>query len=172
LLADCTNRIGPRGADRDRLYAVADQPPGSFSQIQGDTPISWLLFLFAIRGAALGLTVQTTFATALLGGCRARCLPPWLGARLLNSTRFCGAIDRAWRCWRRCWRVGFRRTTKDFAQQAQEQEITSTNPAPFGLCETPGVPADQNVPAGVPDAARPQALQSIQQACTEYLFGF
>ena len=42
----------------------------------------------------------------------------------------------------------------------------------FGVCETPGVPADQNVPPGVPPAARAQALQGVQQACRENLVGF
>ena len=62
--------------------------------------------------------------------------------------------------------------TQAFAQQAQEQQISAGNHQPFGLCETPGVPPDQNVPAGVPPAARPQAQQQIQRACGEYLLGF
>lgn len=35
------------------------------SEIRGDTSIAWILFLLALRGIALGLTVQTTFVTAL-----------------------------------------------------------------------------------------------------------
>lgn len=35
------------------------------SQLTIDTPISWLAFLLALRGLALGLTVQTTMVTAL-----------------------------------------------------------------------------------------------------------
>jgi len=35
------------------------------SQIQADTSIGWILFLLALRGLALGLTVQTTMVTAL-----------------------------------------------------------------------------------------------------------
>jgi EmrB/QacA subfamily drug resistance transporter len=35
------------------------------SQIRADTPISWILVLLALRGIALGLTVQTTLVTAL-----------------------------------------------------------------------------------------------------------
>lgn len=35
------------------------------SLIQGDTPIGWILFLLALRGISLGLTVQTTMVTAL-----------------------------------------------------------------------------------------------------------
>jgi DHA2 family multidrug resistance protein len=35
------------------------------SQIRADTPLNWILLLLALRGLALGLTVQTTLVTAL-----------------------------------------------------------------------------------------------------------
>jgi DHA2 family multidrug resistance protein len=35
------------------------------SQIRADTPLNWILVLLALRGLALGLTVQTTLVTAL-----------------------------------------------------------------------------------------------------------
>ncbi|HEY3343617.1 MAG TPA: MDR family MFS transporter [Anaerolineaceae bacterium] len=35
------------------------------SQIQADTPISWIMALLALRGLAFGATIQTTFVTAL-----------------------------------------------------------------------------------------------------------
>ncbi len=35
------------------------------SLLKADTPISWIIVLLALRGIALGLTVQTTFVTAL-----------------------------------------------------------------------------------------------------------
>ena len=35
------------------------------SQLKADTPIAWIMFLLALRGLALGATVQTTFVTAL-----------------------------------------------------------------------------------------------------------
>ena len=35
------------------------------SQIRGDTPISWIMLLLALRGLAFGATIQTTFVTAL-----------------------------------------------------------------------------------------------------------
>ena len=35
------------------------------SQIKADTSINWIMFLLALRGLALGSTVQTTFVTAL-----------------------------------------------------------------------------------------------------------
>ncbi len=35
------------------------------SQIQANTSMSWIMFLLALRGLAFGLTIQTTFVTAL-----------------------------------------------------------------------------------------------------------
>lgn len=35
------------------------------SRLEADTPISWIAFLLLLRGFALGMTVQTTFVTAL-----------------------------------------------------------------------------------------------------------
>lgn len=54
------------------------------AQIQVDTPLSWLIVLLAIRGLALGLTIQTTFTAAL------STIPVTQvsrGSGLINSTR-------------------------------------------------------------------------------------
>jgi len=54
------------------------------SQIQANTPISWILFLLALRGLAFGATIQTTFVTAL----SAVPLPVIAhGSSLTNATR-------------------------------------------------------------------------------------
>ncbi|HVN53937.1 MAG TPA: DHA2 family efflux MFS transporter permease subunit [Anaerolineaceae bacterium] len=58
------DRIGPRvilGVSFILLIVNTWQ----LSQIQADTPVSWIIFLLALRGLALGGTVQTTFVTAL-----------------------------------------------------------------------------------------------------------
>jgi EmrB/QacA subfamily drug resistance transporter len=55
------------------------------SLIQADTPVQWILFLLTLRGIALGLTVQTTFVTALSVVPRSD-LPR--GSSLTNATRF------------------------------------------------------------------------------------
>ncbi|MGH7501678.1 MAG: MDR family MFS transporter [Longimicrobiales bacterium] len=55
-----------------------------FSLLDANTPIPWVMTLLAIRGAALGLTVQTTFVAALsvvAGPALAR------GTSLVNATR-------------------------------------------------------------------------------------
>jgi MFS family permease len=138
------------------------------SQIQASTPIGWILFLLALRGAALGFTVQTTFATALAAVPR-RALAR--GSSLINSTRFVvqsiGVAVLA-----TVLASSLSTDTKAFAQQAQEQQVNASTREPFGLCETPGIPPDQNVPPGVPAFARAQARQSIQKSCGEYLLGF
>jgi DHA2 family multidrug resistance protein len=138
------------------------------SQIQATTPIGWILFLLALRGAALGFTVQTTFATALAAVPR-RALAR--GSSLINSTRFVvqsmGVAVLA-----TVLASSLSTDTKAFAQQAQEQQVNASTREPFGLCETPGIPIDQNVPPGVPAFARSQARQSIEKACGEYLLGF
>ena len=137
------------------------------SQIQADTPISTLLMLLALRGAALGLTVQTTFATALAAVPR-RALAR--GSSLINGTRFVvqalGVAVLA-----TILASALSPEVKAQSQQGREQ-AAQTAAQPFGLCETPGVPADQNVPPGVPAFARAQALQGVQQACRENLIGF
>ena len=54
------------------------------SQIRADTPISWIMFLLALRGLAFGGTIQTTFVTAL----SAVPLPEIAqGSSLTNATR-------------------------------------------------------------------------------------
>jgi len=138
------------------------------AQIEATTPISWIMFLLALRGAALGFTIQTTFATALAAVPR-----PALarGSSLINGTRFViqsiGVAVLA-----TVLASSLSTGTKVFSQQAQERQISVGKQAPFGLCETPGVPDDQNVPAGVPAAVRPYVQQQIKQACGEYLLGF
>jgi len=141
------------------------------SQIQGDTPIGWLLFLFALRGAALGLTVQTTFATAL-GSVPRSALAR--GSSLINGTRFV-VQSIAVALLATVLASALSPAIKGLQSQFQEQAGPAAQAGaaqPFGLCETPGVPADQNVPAGVPAAARPQVRPVIEQACAEYLSGF
>jgi DHA2 family multidrug resistance protein len=138
------------------------------AQLRGDTPISWLLFLLALRGAALGLTVQTTFATALSAVPR-RLLAR--GSSLINGTRFVvqsiGVAILA-----TVLASALSQQTQQLQSQFQESGARQAVSQQFGICETPGVPASQNVPPGVPPVAQAQAKQAIGQACGEYLSGF
>jgi hypothetical protein len=114
------------------------------------------------------MTVQTTVATAL-GAVPRSALAR--GSSLINGTRFVvqsiGVAVLA-----TVLASTLSPQVRDLQRQFQEQTGPQTAAQRFGLCETPGVPADQNVPPGVPAAARPQAQQQIQTACREYLDGF
>ncbi|MBK9714122.1 MAG: DHA2 family efflux MFS transporter permease subunit [Kouleothrix sp.] len=141
------------------------------AHLQGDTPIGWILFLLALRGAALGLTIQTTFATALSAVPRSALAR---GSSLINGTRFVvqsiGVAVLA-TVLSSSLSPEVKGLQNQFQQQAsQPGAVVATKP--FGVCETPGVPADQNVPPGVPAIAQAQAKQSIDRACSEYLVGF
>jgi DHA2 family multidrug resistance protein len=77
------DKIGPRPL-LVAGFAILMVNTWQFSQIQADTSIYWISFLLALRGMALGLTVQTTFVTALSVVNR-RDLAR--GSSLINSTR-------------------------------------------------------------------------------------
>jgi EmrB/QacA subfamily drug resistance transporter len=162
------DKIGPRMLVLTGFTLLAINT-WQLSQITATTPISWLLFLLALRGAALGMTVQTTFATALAAVPRPL-LPR--GSSLINGSRFLvqsiGVAILA-----TVLASALSPQVQQFQQQFQEQTVGHVGAAQhFGICETPGVPADQNVPPGVPAANRPQVQQQIQTACSEYLAGF
>jgi DHA2 family multidrug resistance protein len=162
------DRIGPRALVVAGFILLSFNTC-QLSQIEATTPIAWLLFLLALRGAALGLTIQTTFATALAAVPRPL-LPR--GSSLINGSRFLvqsiGVAILA-----TVLASALSPQVKDLQRQFQEETGSQAVASqPFGLCETPGVPADQNVPPGVPAAVRPQAQQQIQTACGEYLNGF
>lgn len=144
------------------------------AKIEALTPISTIMWLLALRGLSLGLIVQTTFTTALSAVPR-DLLPR--GSSLINGTRFVvqsiGVAVLA-----TVLASGLSQATKDFQQQAQtqaQQQASSGKAEQFGLCETPGVPADQNIPSavkGLPAPVQTQVKSSIQQACQENLVGF
>ncbi len=130
------------------------------SKIQGNTSISYIFFLLALRGLAVGLTLQTSFVSAL-SSIPLNQLPR--GSSLINSTRFVvqavavatlatifsSAIPAAMR-----------------AQMDKVQDVQLS--AQFGLCETPGVQAENNVPPGASLALAPV----IRQACDASMRGF
>lgn len=148
------------------------------AHLQGTTSISFILFLLALRGLALGMTVQTTFTTAL-GSVPLQLLPR--GSSLANSTRF--AVQAI--------AVALLATVvtstlspqvQALQQQAQAQEGPS-NTASFGVCETPNVATQDNIPPDaaaklkeMPAASATQAKQKIragvQAACDENIAGF
>lgn len=145
------------------------------SLIEATTPISWLVFLLALRGVALGMTVQTTFATALAS------VPPRLlprGSSLINSTRFVvqslGVAVLA-----TILTSGVSAEVRDQQKQFQEQTPQAVT-QPFGLCETPGVAEADNIPPAVasrfpgeiPAVVKTEIRKGIATACQQNLFGF
>lgn len=146
------------------------------AQLQGDTPLSNIMWLLALRGVALGLTVQTTFATALSSA------PPPKIARassLVNGTRFVvqsiGVAILA-----TVLTSSLSTEVKQLQNQAQE---STTAQVAFGICETPGVASADNIPAAAAQslqgmdatmaaAAKTQIRAQIQQACDENVLGF
>ncbi|MEA4908704.1 MAG: multidrug efflux MFS transporter [Chloroflexi bacterium] len=143
--------------------------------IQGDTPVSWILFLLALRGVALGLTVQTTLVTALS-------VVPWddlaRGSSLSNATRFViqsiGVAVLA-----TVLASTLSPEVKTLQSQIEVREPGMAQPA--GICEIAAAPAAVSAVslhsgglayagAGPLLAARPQGI--IEQACEENIAGF
>jgi hypothetical protein len=65
----------------------------------------------------------------------------------------------------------------------QESQTTASASARFGVCETPGVSAEQNLPPGVDasltslsksmaEAAKTRILSTLQSACAQSIKGF
>ncbi|MCX6044882.1 MAG: DHA2 family efflux MFS transporter permease subunit [Chloroflexi bacterium] len=148
------------------------------AHLQGTTSISFILFLLALRGLALGMTVQTTFTTAL-GSVPLQLLPR--GSSLANSTRFViQAIAVALLA--TVVTSTLSPQVQALQQQAQEQ-VGPSNAAAFGVCETPGVAPEDNIPAAASAqlktmpaanqaAAKAKITSGIQTACTENINGF
>ena len=147
------------------------------AQIRGDTAISYIVFLLALRGLAVGLTLQTTFTTSL-SSIPLNMLPR--GSSLLNSTRFVvQAISVA-----ALATVLTSTLSADVkAQQDQAQETLTVSTTRFGICETPGVKPEDNLPPGAAasltalsastaQAAKTKILSGLQRACDESMRGF
>lgn len=145
--------------------------------LQATTPIWYIVFLLALRGLAIGLTLQTSYVTAL-SSVHLDILPR--GSSLLNSTRFVvQAISVATLA---TILVGF--LSPDVkAQQAQMQDSQIAVTTRFGVCETPGVPVQDNLPPGMvaswsslppqtAAAAKARTLASLKLACEQTMQGF
>jgi DHA2 family multidrug resistance protein len=153
------DKIGPR-MNLIVGFAILCINTWQLSKIEGNTPISYIFFLLALRGLAVGLTLQTSFVSAL-SSIPLNLLPR--GSSLINSTRFVvqavavatlatifsSAIPAAMR-----------------TQMDQMQDVQLS--APFGVCETPGIKAENNVPPGASLALAPV----IKQACNVSMNGF
>ena len=145
--------------------------------LQANTPISYIVFLLALRGLAIGLTLQTSYVTAM-SAIPLEQLPR--GASLLNSTRFVvQAISVATLA---TILVGFL-SPQIKAQQQQLEASPTAATVQFGVCETPGVSPDNNLPPGtsaslaampapVAAATKAKILGFLNQACDQSMKGF
>lgn len=147
------------------------------SKIEATTPISYILFLLALRGLAVGLTLQTSFVAAL-SSMPLSLLPR--GSSLLNSTRFVvQAVSVA-----ALATIFTASISADIrAQQDQFEEAQTSSSVRFGVCETPGVKAEDNLPPGVDAslaslsaataaAAKAKILSTLKVACAQSIKGF
>src|SRR5262245_45692187 len=147
------------------------------SKIEGNTPISYIFFLLAVRGLAVGLTLQTSFVAAL-SSVPLNLLPR--GSSLLNSTRFviqAVAVASLATIFTSSIPAEIR------AQQDQLQDEQVTSSTAFGVCETPGVKAEDNIPPGanasiaslpaaMATAAKGKILSALKTACNASMKGF
>jgi EmrB/QacA subfamily drug resistance transporter len=139
------------------------------SQLKADTPISWILFLLALRGLAFGATIQTTFVTAL----SAVPLPSIaIGSSLTNATR---QVFQA---------VGVAIlatvlvSTLSPQISALQQKFLNTPPqpgvAPLAICQPLAAPSvaakikSNDPPAPIPSQVAPL----LAEACRENISGF
>ena len=170
------DKIGPR-MNLVVGFAILCVNTWQLSKIEGNTPISFIVFLLALRGLAVGLTLQTSFVAAL-SSMPLNQLPR--GSSLLNSTRF---VVQA---------VSVAALATIFASsipaeiRAQQDKLQDTQAAVstrFGVCETPGVKAEDNLPPGVDAslaslpaaqlaAAKTKILSSLEVACDASIKGF
>jgi DHA2 family multidrug resistance protein len=170
------DKIGPR-AIMLTGFAVLCINTWQLAQLQGTTPMGYIVFLLALRGLAVGLTLQTSYVTAL-SSVPLNILPR--GSSLLNSTRF--VVQAVAVASLATILVSFL-SPEVKAMQGQLQNSPEALTTPYGVCETPGVPPEENLPPGTSDAlavlpaAQAEAAQTkivagLQQACDESMQGF
>ncbi len=170
------DKIGPRTI-MVVGFAIMCINTWQLSLIKATTPIPFIVFLLALRGLAVGLTLQTSYVTAL-SSVQLDLLPR--GSSSLNSTRFVvQAISVATLA---TILVGFLSPSVK-TQMDQMQAAQPSLTIPFGVCETPGVSAQNNLPPGVSallaglspaaaSAAKDKIVSGLKLACDQSMQGF
>ncbi|HUI89893.1 MAG TPA: MDR family MFS transporter [Anaerolineales bacterium] len=170
------DKIGPR-AIMVVGFMILCVNTWQLSLIHGTTPIPYIVFLLALRGLAIGLTLQTSYVSAL-SSIPLDLLPR--GSSLLNSTRFVvQAISVAVLA---TILVGFLSPEIQALQNHVQDQLVNVT-TPYGVCETPGVAAQDNLPPGtlaslasLPqqslDTAKSKILSTLQLACDQSVQGF
>jgi EmrB/QacA subfamily drug resistance transporter len=170
------DKIGPR-MNLVVGFSVLCFNTWQLSRIEALTPISYIVFLLAVRGLAVGLTLQTSFVAAL-SSVPLNNLPR--GSSLLNSTRF---VVQAVSVAALATIFSSSISAEIRTQQDKMQETQSASSARFGVCETPGIKAEENLPPGVStqlaslpgpaaDTAKTKILSTLNIACDQSIHGF
>jgi DHA2 family multidrug resistance protein len=148
------------------------------SLLEADTPINTIIFLLLLRGVAVGLTLQTSFVTAL-SSIHLDILPR--GSSLLNSTRF--VVQAVAVATLATILVSFVSPEVKALQERAQGTQAAASTTPFGICSTPGVPPEDNLPPGTSEslaslppkaaqAAEAKILEVLGVACDQYMQGF
>jgi EmrB/QacA subfamily drug resistance transporter len=158
-------------------FAVLCVNTWQLAQLRATTPIPYIVFLLALRGLAVGLTLQTSYVAALSS------MPLDLlarGSSLLNSTRF--VVQAVAVATLATILVSF--VSADVkAEQQRIQDSQAAITARFGVCETPGVAPEDNLPPGstalltsLPPAAaqieKANLIGGLRTACDQSIQGF
>src|SRR5512138_2224095 len=170
------DKIGPR-MNLIIGFAILCINTWQLSQIGATTPISYIIFLLVLRGLAFGLTLQTSFVAAL-SSIPLDNLPR--GSSLVNSTRF---VVQAVAVAAMATIVSSAVCPEIRTQQDQMQEAQGSSYVRFGICETPGVPAQENLPPGASAelaslsqataaAAKTKIISTLQTVCDQSIQGF
>ncbi len=147
------------------------------AQIQATTTMATIVFLLALRGLAVGLTLQTSFVAAL-STIGFDVLPR--ASSLLSSTRF--VVQAVSVAVLATILVSYLSPAIQ-AEQQQLQNSPTTIATRFGVCETPGIAPQDNLPPGsaasiaalpgpAAQTARVSILASLEQACRQSMQGF
>ena len=158
------DKIGPRSI-MVTGFLILCVNTWQLAQIQGTTPISYIVFLLALRGLAVGLTLQTSYVTAL-SSIHLDMLPR--GSSLLNSTRF--VVQAVSVAALATILVGYLSPNVK-AQADQMQNSLVAVSTPFGVCETPGVAAQDNLPPGTSASLASLPVQAVQAAKAKIVAG-
>ena len=170
------DKIGPR-AIMFVGFLILCVNTWQLSLIHGTTPISYIVLLLALRGLAVGLTLQTSYVAAL-SSIPLDVLPR--GSSLLNSTRF--VVQAVSVAALATILVGFLSPNIQALQSKMQDQLINVA-TPYGVCETPGVTAQNNFPPGtlaslasLPqsafEAAKTKILSMLQLACDQSIQGF
>ncbi len=124
------DKIGPR-MNLIVGFAILCINTWQLSKIEATTPISYIVFLLALRGLAVGLTLQTSFVAAL-SSVPLNNLPR--GSSLLNSTRF---VVQAVAVAALATIFSASISPEIRAQQDQFQNAQGPASARFGICRRP-----------------------------------